>query len=175
MNKMFLIVLFQLINFIPCIVNAQESGINPGTSIRYENFIFDYQNHLGKEAKIKLDSIISDYKNLYSDGYYKTIELKISYLNDDESIFLNSTIFVNDILKYIVSNGIPFDKITIKYYPTDPNPYIRQPDSRIFFFYGDWNEEYPEGTEPDWSCDFDEKDIKTQTQLERFRKRCNKN
>lgn len=134
---------------------------------------FGIRNEKPEEIKVKLDSIIFDFNRLKEEGYYRTIEIKAIYYEEEKESIKDAISISNIIVEYFVLNNLNAEIITVDYVHSFKNPYSKEP-LRAIIFYDGWNGQIKEGYEPMMPCDVDEKEILTQTQLKDWKERCKK-
>lgn len=152
-------------------VKSQADDFHLMAEIDRDNF--GIRNDNPEEIKAKLDSIIFDFNRLKEEGYYRTIEIKAIYYEEEKESIKDAISISNLIVEYFVLNNLNAEIITVDYMPGYKNPYSKEP-LRALIFYESWNGKIKEGYEPMMPCDVDEKEILTQTQLKDWKERCKK-
>lgn len=152
---------------------AQADDFHLMSEIDRDNF--GIRNDKPEEIKAKLDSIILDFNHLKEEGYYRTIEIKTLYYDEEKESIKDAISISNLIVEYFVRNGITAENIRVDYMHWDFNPYPNSEEPlRALILYEGWNGKIKEGYEPPMPCDVDEKEILTQTELKDWKERCKK-
>jgi hypothetical protein len=152
-------------------VKSQADDFHLMSEIDRDNFYFSIED--SNKIKAKLDTIIPDFNRLKEEGYYRTIQIKAFYYEEEKESIKDAISISNLIVEYFVMNGINAENIEVDFFPTYKNPYSKEP-LRALIFYEGWNGKIKEGYEPTMPCDVDEKEILTQTQLKDWKERCKK-
>lgn len=150
---------------------AQADDFHLMSEIDRDNF--GIRNDKPEEIKAKLDSIILDFNRLNEEGYYRTIEIKAIYYEEEKESIKDAISISNLIVEYLVLNGIKAENVEVDFFPGYKNPYSKDPLKALIFYEG-WNGKIKEGYEPMMPCDVEEKEILTQTQLKDWKERCKK-
>lgn len=137
--------IFGFLVFISQIGFSQADDFHLMTEIDRDNFYIS--NETTDEIEKKLATIIPDFNRLKEEGYYKTIEIKSIYYEEQKESIKNATVFSNQVVEYFVLNGLNADIISVDYLPYFKNPYTENP-VRIIIFYDGWNGKIKEGYEP---------------------------